>query len=127
MFKVEVEKAGLSAAVISANAQPVGPDKYNQQFDFVLVRDPSGKWICLNDPIVGVGSPAKNAYRQGLKHLRQGQAEQALMMLDKCISLDPQYGPAYLDRASVHLMLNQPDKAVADCNGAINLLPESSG
>lgn len=127
MFKPEVEKQGLTAAVISANAQPAGPDKYNQQFDFVLIRDAGGRWMCLNDQIVGVGSPAKNAYRQGLKLLRSGQAEQALMQFDKCISLDPQYGPAYIDRASAHLQLGQADKAVADCNGAIALLPESSG
>jgi tetratricopeptide (TPR) repeat protein len=127
MFKPEVEKQGLTAAVISANAQPTGPDKFNQQFDFVLVRDPSGKWICLNDQIVGVGSPAKNAYRQGLKLLKQGHADQALMQFDKCISMDPQYGPAYIDRSSAHLQLNQSDKAIADANMALNLIPDNPG
>jgi tetratricopeptide (TPR) repeat protein len=127
MFKAEVEKQGLVAAVISANAQPVGDGKYNQQFDFVLVRDPSGHWLCLNDQIVGVGSPAKNAYRHGLKLLKQGKPEQALMQFDKCISLDPQYGPAYIDRSSAYLQLNQPDKAVSDSNLALNLVPDNPG
>lgn len=127
MFKIEVEKHGLGVGVISANAQPLGGDKFNHRFDFVLIKDASGKWQCLNDEVVGVGTPAKIAYWQGLKLAKQGRVEDALAMFNRCISLDPAYGPVYIDRGAAHLQLNQADKAVADANQALILLPDNPG
>ncbi len=127
MFRVEVEKNNLSGAVISVVAQPLGAGKFNQQYDFVLIKDGSGRWQCFNDEVVGVGTPAKVAYRQGLNLMKQGNVNGALAMFDKCISLDPQYGPAYIDRGAAYLQVNQPEKAVTDSNLALNLLPDNSG
>lgn len=127
MFKVELEKNSIGAAVISVYAQPLGGGKFNQQYDFVLVKDGTGKWQCFNDDVVGVGTQAKIAYRQGLVLMNQGNTAGALAQFDKCISLDPQYGPAYIDRGAAHLALNQADKAVADANMALSLLPDNSG
>jgi hypothetical protein len=49
LFRVDVEKAGLKAAIISANEMPKGVISRTEGFNFVFTKEPDGKWVLTND------------------------------------------------------------------------------
>ncbi len=95
-------------------------------FDFVIHKDSHGNWRCLNDKFVTVGTPAKQAYRTGVRFASQGRNAEALTFFDKSIKLDSSYAQSFADRGRVHLVLDHPAKALRDLNKAVILNPENT-
>ena len=57
----------------------------------------------------------------GQLHLMKGELNDALLNYDKSISLNPNYGPAYENRATVKLKLDDKEGACSDLNKALSL------
>ena len=127
LFKMDADRSGLSTAVIVAEGPPgsAGNGKA-AAVNFVLVKEPSGSWTCKTDKIVGVGSPAKAAYRQGFEYFSKGNYAEAVNSYSRSIALDANYAQSYVDRAGIYVMLNQMEKALFDCEKGIMLMPNNS-
>lgn len=122
LFRLDVERAGFTSAIISANVKPSGGFIHaNQSYNFVFEKDAQGQWRSSNL----ISTPAKVAYRQALKLFVQGRYKDAITEYSKAVSLDPAHAQAYVDRGGVYLLLNQPDKALSDLNKGISLNPDS--
>jgi tetratricopeptide (TPR) repeat protein len=57
----------------------------------------------------------------GQLYLMKGELEKALVNYDKCISINPNYAPAYENRATVKLKLNDKEGACTDLKTALSL------
>lgn len=57
----------------------------------------------------------------GQLYLMKGDLDKALFNYDKSISINPNYAPAYENRATVKLMLNDKEGACSDLNKALSL------
>jgi tetratricopeptide (TPR) repeat protein len=51
----------------------------------------------------------------------KGELEKSLEKYDKCISINPNYAPAYENRGTVKLRLNDKEGACADLKKALSL------
>jgi tetratricopeptide (TPR) repeat protein len=126
LFQFDVERAGLSAAIISARRVTSGSSPQTfEEYSFLFRKDGNEKWKCTNKDVTP-GSPAKDAYKEGLKLANLQKFTDALSFYDKSISLNPAYAPAYIDRGIVHLALKEVNKALDDFNKAISLNPDSA-
>ncbi len=127
LFKIDADRSGFSTAVISAEVAPRVPSGQKETVNFILTKDSAGNWNCSNDKLVTVGTPAKVAYRQGLKLYTQGRIPEALASYTKSISLDPAYVQAYVDRAALYININQLEKSLADSDKAVGMMPANAG
>ncbi len=64
-------------------------------------------------------------YNKGVVHLRKGQVNEALMALNKCISLN-EYPKALFTRALVYQQMQQPLAALADVEKVLAQEPENA-
>lgn len=128
LFKIDADRSGLTTAVISAES--AAPDPHtgkNATASFVLEKESNGEWFCRNDRLVGVGTPAKIAYRQAFALVSQGRYQEALDKYNKSVALDPTYAQNYVDRAGVYIVMKQWDRALPDIDIALSLLPDNAG
>lgn len=127
LFKIDADRSGYSTAVISAELSSPATSSSRNSVNFILNKDGAGNWTCTNDKLVAVGTPAKVAYRAGLKAYTEGKVQEALADYNKSIALDPTYVQAYVDRAAIYISLNQLEKSLADSDRAISLMPSNAG
>lgn len=66
---------------------------------------------------------AQNDHAQGLKLLRQGDADSAVHLFSRAIALNPDYAPAWSDRAMLWLRAGDVEAAIADLERALALAP----
>ena len=66
-------------------------------------------------------TPSQDAYNQGKKLLDQQNYKEALIYLNKAISLDPKDANAYYERALDYRMSGQNQKAIDDCTQVLKL------
>lgn len=53
------------------------------------------------------------------------EVDQSLRWHDHAVKVNPYFGDAYLNRANIHMMINQTEKALADCQTLVKLSPEN--
>ena len=63
-FRVDVEKAGLKDAILSANTMPHGIISQTRGFNFVFKRQPTGEWLLTNDLKEKTSNPTSEGIRQ---------------------------------------------------------------
>ena len=127
LFKIDADQSGLTTAVIAAEQAVSGAaGGGKQQVTFVLAKDAAGNWTCRNSKIVGIGTPAKAAYRQAFKLFTQARYQDALACYNKSIQLDPSYVQSYVDRAGLYISLQQWERSLADSDTAISLMPANA-
>src|ERR1044071_2826023 len=69
---------------------------------------------------------AEDAYNDGLRLFRAGQAREALTAFDKAIHLKPAYAEAYYSRGKVDHTLRQYGQALKDYDEAVRLKPDEA-
>lgn len=79
----------------------------------------NGEWF--NYDSIRVPGPIETMYEDGAALLAKKQAAEAIAQFDNCIKQDPRFTAAYLMRANANYQLGQMDKAIADCDKAIDL------
>ena len=57
-FKVNVEKAGLKSAILSANEMPRGIISETKGFNFVFTKQDNGVWVLMNDQNSSADKPS---------------------------------------------------------------------
>ncbi|KAI8143852.1 hypothetical protein BJV82DRAFT_609645 [Fennellomyces sp. T-0311] len=62
----------------------------------------------------------KQKEREGIEHANKGDLQAALASLNSCISREPNYAPAYNNRAQVHRLMKNNESALKDLNSAID-------
>jgi len=67
---------------------------------------------------------AEDEYRKGSDFARKGKDREALQALDKSITLNPNYAPAYLERARVLNRCSRAKEALESCNKCLTINPE---
>jgi lipoprotein NlpI len=67
---------------------------------------------------------AEDAYNDGLRLFRAGQAREALAAFDKAIRLKPTYAEAYYSRGKLYHTLRQYEQALKDYDEALHLQPD---
>jgi tetratricopeptide (TPR) repeat protein len=73
-----------------------------------------------------VGAEEKSAesyFKQGAKHLKKGQFDQAIADSTKALEINPRYAKAYLNRGAAYVGKGQHDRVIADCNKALEINP----
>lgn len=60
----------------------------------------------------------------GVIYQTRGDLKNALLLLNKAISLDPEKGRAYYNRAMVFDMMNRKEESIKDYNSALDLSPD---
>jgi len=60
----------------------------------------------------------------GVIYMTRGDLKNALLFLNKAISLDPEKGRAYYNRAMVFDMMNMKEESIKDYNSALEFSPE---
>jgi Tfp pilus assembly protein PilF len=60
-------------------------------------------------------------YNRGLALLKAGRAEQAIKDFDRALAIDPQFGIAYVGRATAHQEAGHAAEAEADLHKAAEL------
>jgi Flp pilus assembly protein TadD len=66
---------------------------------------------------------AHTCHAQGIELLRRGDAGGALQLFSRAIALNPNYAPAWSDRAMLRLRADNIDAAIADLERALLLAP----
>ena len=60
-------------------------------------------------------SPAAAKYEESQKLIKAKKYTEAFASIDESLKLDPEYGPALVQKAALHLLMEQFDKAEEDC------------
>jgi len=124
-FRDDVERAGYSSAIISANeASKSGVLGFSNSrgFNFAFEKEPSGTWRCANDPAI-VKPDA--LYREAMAASQKGEFKQTITSINELLALWPNSAELYANRAACYLVTNDPKKALPDCSKAISLNPQS--
>ncbi len=134
LFILDAEHNGLRTAVLTgvlselaAREESGTQSSPGQSITFFMEKNAQGLWFCRNDELVGIGTPAKVAYREGLQMFVQGRLKEALAYYNKSIALEPNYAQGYVDRGGLYLSLNELDKSLADSNKALYLMTDNAG
>ncbi len=72
---------------------------------------------------VGASTP-ENLYFQGIKSLSQGQFEEAVGRLSKCLEQNSKFGEAYINRGLAYALQGRYEQAISDCNKFIEIDPK---
>jgi Tfp pilus assembly protein PilF len=69
---------------------------------------------------------ASDAFELGAQYLDKKDLQNALVAFSQAIRIDPKFAQAYNGRAVTYALLEQPERALADCCEAIRLDPEDA-
>jgi len=58
---------------------------------------------------------AAKKFSESQRLIKEKKYDAAFTALDDCLKLDPKHGPAHAQKAALHLLMEQFDKAEADC------------
>src|SRR5262249_8052188 len=73
-----------------------------------------------------VNGPVQKLVADPMRLLSQGKRDDALVLLDRALTLDPKSAPALKLRMAVHLQQNQRPQAIADLDKLIALEPKDA-
>ena len=79
--------------------------------------------LCFLGSGCGRKPDAKKAYEKGIHQMQERKFKEAIASLNKAISSNPRYSPAYIARGIAHKIEGEDEKAIADFNQAIELNP----
>lgn len=75
--------------------------------------------------VAGCGAGASSYYEKGLDLVVERQWEKAIAAFDAAIELDPRYAAAYAARCNALRVTGELDRALADCDKAIERIRRS--
>ena len=70
--------------------------------------------------------PHRNEVAEAYRFRRQKQYEEARLVYDKILQIDPFYAQAYVSRSSLYLREGKPELAMADLDEAVRLDPDDA-
>jgi tetratricopeptide (TPR) repeat protein len=65
-------------------------------------------------------------HEAGLDYRAAGLVDEAIEAFDRALEADPEFAPAYLERAIIYLLRDDPDAALADIQASIHADPENA-